>query len=260
MSNYKNSKKNNGNAIRKIFTVLKTQCLWAFLSLKNWIFYNKRAILQELRFILLIITICVLFLQFIHIYTLTYKLEATREGYEMAIVQIRSEHEEEIEAHKVTIQYLQDEVSELNDLNLNLQNDVDELNKVIKIIADRLNVPKEKILNSPQQISRGGGDAVGQWMTFEATAYTKNCYKCSGITKTGINLHNKNYTPAIIAADPKIIPLGSTVEIQGIGIFKVEDTGGKIKNFRIDILHPTKKEALEFGRQSVQLRILKVGE
>ena len=223
---------------------------------------HKRAILQELRFILLIITICVLFLQFIHIYTLTHKLEATREGYEMAIIQIRSEHEEEIEAHKVTIQYLQNEVSELNDLNLYLQHDVDELNKVIKIIAKQLNVPKEKILNSPQTVSRGGGD----WQSFQMTHYVSSCRGCIGITKQGVDVRNTIYhqNMRVIAVDPRLIKLGSIVEVrrEDGSTFKAvaSDTGGRIKGRVIDLLVTDEKTAVEKGRQLVQLRILKVGE
>ena len=63
-----------------------------------------------------------------------------------------------------------------------------------------------------------------------------------------------------IAVDPDIIPLGSTVYIEGYGIRIAEDTGAYIKGNRIDLYIKDWNAAKEFGRQSLQVIILKRGE
>jgi 3D (Asp-Asp-Asp) domain-containing protein len=53
----------------------------------------------------------------------------------------------------------------------------------------------------------------------------------------------------VCAVDPKVIPLGSIVEIKGIGRFRAEDTGSKVKGRVIDIYMPNCVEAKKFGVQ-----------
>lgn len=98
----------------------------------------------------------------------------------------------------------------------------------------------------------------GSILTVEATAYTADCTGCSGITYTGIDVRNK--TPKIIAVDPDVIPLGKKVELivdgKSWGTWETQDVGSDIKGLRIDILMESVDKALEFGRQTVQLKIL----
>lgn len=63
-------------------------------------------------------------------------------------------------------------------------------------------------------------------------------------------------TGRTIAVDPNVIPYGTQVEIEGIGVRIAEDCGGAIKGNRIDLLFETHQEALEFGRQTKQVTIL----
>jgi len=105
-----------------------------------------------------------------------------------------------------------------------------------------------------------------EWLPYEATAYTANCRGCSGITAAGIDVRhtiNDEDGRRIIAVDPKVIPLGTVIEIRlsdGTVIDGVAaDKGGAIKGQKVDVLHKTRKEALEFGRQMVELRIINNG-
>ena len=92
-----------------------------------------------------------------------------------------------------------------------------------------------------------------EWFYFVATGYSKNdtSQGTTGITATG-----KVAVEGIIAVDPKIIPLGTTVEIKDIGVFIADDRGGKIKGNRIDIFFDSKEEAKDFGKKGVWLRFL----
>ncbi|RDY88674.1 3D domain-containing protein [Bacillus amyloliquefaciens] len=95
-----------------------------------------------------------------------------------------------------------------------------------------------------------------------ATAYTAFCSSgCIGKTRTGYDVSNTSYYKGkrIVAVDPKLIPLNSLVEVTYRGnSFQAYaiDTGGDIKNNRIDILMNTEDEAKLFGRKAVKVRVL----
>jgi 3D (Asp-Asp-Asp) domain-containing protein len=102
-----------------------------------------------------------------------------------------------------------------------------------------------------------------EWITFEATAYVALCDTgCTGITKTGVDVRNTTTHEGkrVIAVDPSVIPLGSSVEIRLVDgtIIKAtaQDTGGAIRGNRLDLLVSTEDKAWQFGRQTVQLRIM----
>lgn len=63
-----------------------------------------------------------------------------------------------------------------------------------------------------------------------------------GQTATGV----KPKPGRTIAVDPRVIPLGSKVEIDG-HMYRAEDTGGAIKGNRIDILFRTHHQANHWG-------------
>jgi 3D (Asp-Asp-Asp) domain-containing protein len=50
-----------------------------------------------------------------------------------------------------------------------------------------------------------------------------------------------------IAVDPRIIPIGTWVYIEGIGLRRAEDTGGAVKGSKIDVYFEDNSTALNFG-------------
>ncbi|AII28083.1 L-alanyl-D-glutamate peptidase [Bacillus phage Bobb] len=96
--------------------------------------------------------------------------------------------------------------------------------------------------------------ANGRSLQVVATAYTAYCYGCSGITATGVDLRS-NPNQKVIAVDPNVIPLGSTVYVEGYGQAIAADTGGAIKGNRIDIFMPSQADALQFGRKTVNVTV-----
>lgn len=88
--------------------------------------------------------------------------------------------------------------------------------------------------------------------TFSATAYS-----LKGRTATG-----KQTKKGVIAADPRVLPLGSVVKIDAgdySGVYTVHDTGGAIKGRTIDVWVPNSGDARTFGRRKVRLVVLKYG-
>lgn len=61
----------------------------------------------------------------------------------------------------------------------------------------------------------------------------------------------------VVAVDPKVIPLGTRLYIDGYGFARAEDTGGAIKGDKIDLFLDTSEEAKRFGRRWVTVYILK---
>lgn len=60
-----------------------------------------------------------------------------------------------------------------------------------------------------------------------------------------------------VAVDPKVIPIGAKLYIEGIGWRVAEDTGGLIKGHHIDVLLPSDEDAIRFGvRRHVRVYIV----
>lgn len=95
--------------------------------------------------------------------------------------------------------------------------------------------------------------STGDWKTVQATGYSTQQKGLSTHTAMGIDLR---VNPRVIAVDPRVIPLGSLVEVQGLGVYVAGDTGGAIKGNIIDIHYSTVREALNWGRRSVKIRVI----
>lgn len=94
---------------------------------------------------------------------------------------------------------------------------------------------------------------AAQAETFTATAYC-NCRKCCGKWADGKTASGT--TPKqgrTIAVDKKVIPLGSTVLVDGVE-YVAEDTG--VRGKHIDIYFDSHREALNFGVRKVEVEIV----
>lgn len=123
-----------------------------------------------------------------------------------------------------------------------------------KVITGKVQTEKEKVIikNEPVIISKTETKII-EWYYFVATAYSANDATQGTDNKTATG---KEVYEGIIAVDPKIIPLGTIVEIKDLGKFIAEDTGGKIKGNRVDIYFNSKAEAKAFGKKNIWLRII----
>ena len=97
---------------------------------------------------------------------------------------------------------------------------------------------------------------TGEEFYVTATAYSPYCNGCSGYTATGLNIKDNPHMK-VIAVDPKIIPLGTKVYVEGYGYAIAADTGGSIKGYKIDVMFPTTAEAYKWGVRKVKIKILK---
>ncbi|MFX3624952.1 MAG: 3D domain-containing protein [Ectobacillus sp.] len=96
----------------------------------------------------------------------------------------------------------------------------------------------------------------GREMYVVATAYSaEGSPENEGITAAGYNI-KENPNMKLIAVDPKVIPLGKRVWVEGYGTAIAGDTGGKIKNHKIDVLMPSHAAALQWGVKIVKIKVL----
>ena len=93
-----------------------------------------------------------------------------------------------------------------------------------------------------------------EWISSTVTAYCA-CMECCGKTN-GITASGAKATAGRTIAMSKDYKFGTKIEIEGYGIYIVEDRGGAIKNTRIDIYFNTHKEALQFGKKQLRFRIV----
>lgn len=103
--------------------------------------------------------------------------------------------------------------------------------------------------------SRGSQIAESSYMDMEATAYDPGPISCGphATGHTSVGLH-AGY--GIVAVDPRVIPLGTRLYVEGYGFAVAADIGSAIKGNRIDLGYPTYRSALQFGRHKVRVYLL----
>lgn len=107
--------------------------------------------------------------------------------------------------------------------------------------------------------SRGGSRNVSKTMTMSASAYDlsyQSTGKRPGDKGYGITASGMKARYGVVAVDPRVIPLGTRLYIEGYGNAIAGDTGGAIKGNRIDLFFSSHSAAINFGRRTVKVQIL----
>lgn len=119
----------------------------------------------------------------------------------------------------------------------------------LKGAAKTIVVPYERAAASVGAKTSVPNYAESELVDFAATAY---CLK--GRTASGMDAK-----PGMIAADPRVLPLGTVVHLRAgsyTGTYTVMDTGGRIKGRRVDVYVASHREAMQFGRRPVKIKVL----
>ncbi len=98
-----------------------------------------------------------------------------------------------------------------------------------------------------------------QQFVMSATAYTagpESTGKNPGDPGYGITATGKQVSHGIVAVDPRVIPLGTRLYVEGYGVALAADTGGSIKGMKIDLFYENLNDALRFGRRNLKVYVL----
>ncbi len=136
-----------------------------------------------------------------------------------------------------------------NQLLITLADGVQVASKILSSTVVTEAQPKKVAYGTITTASRGGMSfSFEKALVVSATAYTDTGYH----TATGT-------VPKVgtIAVDPKVIPLGTKVYVEGYGFATAEDTGGSIKGNKIDVYFETESVCIKWGVRSVKIYVLK---
>jgi len=124
---------------------------------------------------------------------------------------------------------------------------------------EEIKAPSSRIVlvGARHEISRGGESIrFERALEVTATAYCPDARCCGpyadGLTYTGIPAKK-----GVIAVDPRVIPLGTRVYVDGYGYAIAADVGGAIKGNKIDVCFDTYQEAITWGVKKVKVYILR---
>lgn len=112
--------------------------------------------------------------------------------------------------------------------------------------------------------SRGGSLNYAQSIKMKATAYTADYQSTGkrpgdsgfGITASGTVAKRSSGNYSSIAVDPRVIPLGTKLYVEGYGYAIAEDTGGAIKGNRVDLFFNSGSEAVNWGVKWVDVYVI----
>jgi 3D (Asp-Asp-Asp) domain-containing protein len=106
---------------------------------------------------------------------------------------------------------------------------------------------------SSRAVSRGTYTRA-KVVEMQSTAYTPSAGRKNPTyrTRTGTRAEY-----GVIAVDPKVIPLGTLMYVEGYGFGIAEDTGGAIKGNKIDVCIESRQKAMAWGRRKVKVHIFR---
>ena len=121
-----------------------------------------------------------------------------------------------------------------------------------KVVKEPVNQIITKGTKEKLVLSRGNDNInYKKKIAVQATAYSGD-----GITATGTVPKRNPGGLSTIAVDPRVIPLGTKVYVEGYGYAVAEDTGGAIKNNIIDIFLNSSAECKQWGRRNTNLYVI----
>jgi uncharacterized protein YabE (DUF348 family) len=128
-----------------------------------------------------------------------------------------------------------------------------------KILKEPINGIIEEGTRTTFVSSRGQVTRFVRAIKMTATAYDATFESCGkhpddpnyGITYSGLRVKH-----GIVAVDPKVIPLGTWLYIEGYGEALAADKGGAIKGNRIDLYYESPKDVSRYGKRAVKVYIL----
>lgn len=93
-------------------------------------------------------------------------------------------------------------------------------------------------------------------LTMSASAYDPSP-STIGRGATGRTATGRHAGFGCVAVDPRVIPLGTLIFVEGYGFALACDTGGAIHGNRIDLCFRSRSQAMRYGRKQVRVHVFK---
>ena len=132
----------------------------------------------------------------------------------------------------------------------------------ILLVYDATVVDSHRNADLAASVQDATAPTAGARMRFVTTAYCQGQTTASGV----------GVTTGIVAADPKLLPVGSVVELDTLpgkgtdnmpdkyrGIYTVMDTGPMITGRHVDVYLWNCNEALSYGKREAVVTVLRLG-
>ncbi len=129
------------------------------------------------------------------------------------------------------------------------------VNKVVEVGTAKV-VPASAITTS---VANPESLKYSRVLTMSASAYTagpESTGKRPGDPGYGITASGMQVRHGVVAVDPRVIPLGTKLYVEGYGEAIAADTGGAIKGNKIDLFYHDLGDALRFGRRNITVYVL----
>jgi len=167
---------------------------------------------------------------------------------EVETMMMLQEYERLVESYEELLE-LREELLELREELLELREELLELREELLELREELH--NKMIGMEHLEMEEQWFEMEEQWFEMEATAYTDDVEsqgKWVGQTASGMKPQ-----VGVVAVDPKVIPLGTKLYVEGYGEAIAGDTGGAIKGMRIDVFLPDKDSCMKWGRRKVKV-------
>jgi 3D (Asp-Asp-Asp) domain-containing protein len=156
-----------------------------------------------------------------------------------------------------------------NKLNIAKDSQTKQINGLIEseLIIDKVSAAdqqtqdqdKDKKKATDQNLDKGTNVLVEKTVSTKEVGKSRGMFTATAYCLRGRTAMGHGVRKGIIAADPRVLRLGSRVDIGAgaySGTYLVSDTGSRVKGRKIDIWMPSCAEARRFGRRSVSISAL----
>ena len=120
------------------------------------------------------------------------------------------------------------------------------------LVQDSLAAEQKAEQKTEEQTQAKDKKLVEKTVSSKAVGANRGSFVATAYCLRGKTASGRMVGPGVIAADPRVLKLGSRVNLGGArsGSYVVADTGGRIKGNRIDIWMASCADARRFGRRT----------
>ncbi|MEH7106475.1 3D domain-containing protein [Bacillus sp. JJ1764] len=179
--------------------------------------------------------------------------EQILQGQQQVLAQQQAELSQNLQKRQQTLTAMQEKYNQIVQQMALAEQQKAGIESKMRSIQDQMAQPSRPQTASAGTQGLAAPAANGKELYVTATAYSPE--ESGAITRLGYNIA-ANPNMKLIAVDPRVIPLGKKVWVEGYGVAIAGDTGGAIQGHIIDVLMPNKASALQWGRRTVKIVIL----